>query len=106
MKIKTGDNVKVLSGRDRAKSGKVIQVLKNASNGQAYVVVEGVNLRKKHIRPRQNGEKGQVIELASPIHASNVMVIEPASKQPSRIGYKIEGDAKKRIAKRTGAFLD
>lgn len=105
MKIKTNDNVKVLSGRDRGKSGKVLQVLKNKRTKEMYVVVEGVNLRKKHLRPKQKSEPGRVIELAAPIHMSKVMVIDPGSKRPTRVGFKLEGEAKKRVARRSGEFL-
>jgi len=105
MKIKTGDKVKVLSGKDRGKTGKVIQVLKDKKSGRVMVVVEGVNKLKKHMRAQQ-GNKGQVIELSAPINASNVMVIDPSSGKPSRVGYQIEGSAKKRIAKKSGEFID
>ncbi len=105
MKIKTGDNVKVISGRDRNKTGKVIQVLTNKTSGEAYVVVEGVNLRKKHLKPRKAGEKGQVLELSAPIHMSNVMLIDPKSKKPTRVGYRMDGDVKKRVATRTGEII-
>jgi|SRR3989338_4433768 len=106
MKIKTADNVKVLAGRERGKTGKVVQILKNKRNAQMYVVVEGINLRKKHLRPKQKSEQGRVIELAAPIHASNVMVIDPGSKKPTRVGFKVEGKTKKRVAKKSGEFLD
>lgn len=106
MKIKSGDNVKVLSGRDAGKTGKVIQVLRNRKSDDMFVVVEHVNMRKKHIRSQKRGEKGQVIELANPIHASKVMLIDPASKKPTRVGFKKEGDAKKRFAKVSGAFIE
>lgn len=106
MKIKTGDNIKVISGRERGKAGRVIQVLHNQKANQSYVVVEGVNLRKKHLRPQRRGDKGQTIELAAPLHASNVMLVDPAAKKPTRVGYKIEGGSKKRVAKRSGEFID
>lgn len=105
MNIKTGDNVKVLSGKDRGKTGKVIQVLKHKKNRQMFVVVEGVNMLKKHLRAAQ-GEKGRVIELSAPIQASNVMLIDPKSGKPTRVGYKKDGDAKKRIAKKSGEYID
>ncbi len=107
MKIKTGDKVKVIAGRkeNQGKTGKVLQILKNESKNQAYVVVEGVNLRKKHLRSRRAGEKGQTIELASPIHISNVMLIDPKSDKPTRVGYKIEGDKKVRVAKVSGEII-
>lgn len=105
MKIKVNDNVKILTGKDRGKTGKVIQVLANKKNGQSYVVVEGLNMKKKHLRSNRQGEKGQVIELATPMHISNVMIVDPNSKKPTRVGYKIEGKDKKRVAKRSGEFL-
>ena len=67
MKIKTGDKVKVLIGKDSGKTGKVIQVFDNEKKGQVYVVVENVNILKKNMRPRKEGEKGQIIELPAPI---------------------------------------
>lgn len=105
MKIKTGDNVKVLSGKDRGKRGKVIQMLTRPDSGERYAVVEGVNMRKKHMRPSKRGEKGQVLELAAPIHASNVMLIDPKSGHPTRVGYKKDGKEKKRVAKKSGEFI-
>lgn len=106
MKIKTGDNVKILSGKDRGKTGKVIQTLFHEEKGRWFVVVEGMNAMKKHMRRRSNSEKGQVLELSAPIDASNVMVIDPASKKPTRVGYKKEGPTKKRIATVSGEYLD
>jgi large subunit ribosomal protein L24 len=105
MKIKTGDNVKVLTGKDNGKTGKVIQVLTNKKNGQVYVVVEGLNVRKKHMRAQRRGEKGQVIEISFPIHSSNVMLIDANSKKPTRVGFKTEGKSKKRISKKSGEFI-
>ncbi len=105
MKIKTGDNIKVLSGRDKGKTGKVIQVLKSKKNGQNYVVAEGINLRKKHLRAQRSGEKGQTIELSFPIHISNVMLIDPNTKKTSRVGFKIEAGDKKRVSKKSGEFI-
>lgn len=102
-KIKTGDNVKIMTGKDRGKTGKVIQLL--MKNDQSYVVVEGANMMKKHLRSRQ-GEKGQVIELAAPIHISNVMLIDPKSNKPTRVGVKKDGDKKVRVAKRTGNAIE
>ncbi|MBF8280302.1 MAG: rplX [Candidatus Magasanikbacteria bacterium] len=76
MKIKTGDNVKVMRGKDAGKTGKVLQVFKAANK----VVVEGANVMKKHLRSRKRGEKGQKIELAAPLDASNVMLLNEAGK--------------------------
>lgn len=106
MKIKTGDKVKVLKGKDNGKTGKVIQVFKDEIKGQTYVVVENVNLLKKNMRPRREGEKGQIIELPAPINISNVMLIDPKSSKPTRVGYKVEGKEKKRIAKVSNEYID
>jgi len=107
MKIKTGDKVKVLSGRIEVKGkvGKVIQVMHNKKNKKDYVVVEGVNMRKKHIRAGR-GQAGQIIELPAPIHISNVMLVDPKTNKPTRVSYTQEGGEKKRIAKKSGEFLD
>ena len=106
MKIKTGDNVKVLSGKDKGKTGKVNQVLHDKATKKAKVVVEGFNVFKKHLRPRQRGEKGQILELSGPIDVSNVMLVDGKSGKPSRVGFKIEGTTKKRIAKKSREFID
>jgi large subunit ribosomal protein L24 len=106
MKVKTGDNVKVLSGKDRGKTGKVIQTLFHDTKKRWFVVVEGLNIMKKHMKARQRGEKGQVLELSAPMDVSNVMVIDTASKKPTRVGYKKEGSTKKRIAKVSGEYID
>lgn len=105
MKIKTGDKVRILSGKDRGKEGKVIQILKSKKNSQFYAVVEGINILKKHVRPRKQGEKGQIIELPAPLHISNVMLIDPKSGNVTRVGYKMEGKEKKRVAKVSGEII-
>ncbi len=106
MTIKTGDKVKVLVGKDRGKTGKVMQILQNKNNKQTYVVVENINVLKKHMRPRRQGEKGQIIELSAPLHISNVMLLDPKSGKPTRVGHKIEGKEKKRVAKISGEYID
>jgi len=95
MSIKTGDNVKVCRGRDRGKSGKVIQVLKNKATRQVYVVVEGLNIRKKHLRTSKEGEKGQIVELSAPIHASNVVLAEKKSEKKKGTAEKKSKEALK-----------
>lgn len=105
MKIKTGDNVKVLSGKDRGKTGKVIQVLRHKKTGEALAVVEGVNVRAKHLRPRKKGEKGQTLQLSAPLSISKLMFIDPATNHPTRVGFRFDGDVKKRMAVRTGEFI-
>ena len=85
MKIKAGDKVKVIAGKDKGKKGKVLQVLKSGNR----VSVEGINLSIKHMRPRKQKEKGQKIEFPSPLQASNLMLMCPRCNRPARIRYKI-----------------
>jgi len=85
MKIKKGDTVLIISGKNRGKRGKVLQVFPR----EGRVVVEGVNLRKKHIRPRRAGEKGQIVEMPAPLHVSNIKIICSKCRKATRIGYKI-----------------
>lgn len=105
MKIRTNDNVKILRGKDRGKTGKILQVIHRKDNGQSYVVVEGANLRKKHLRAKR-GEKGQILELAAPLHASAVMLIDPKSNKPTRVGYNVDAGKKRRIGKRSGELIE
>ncbi len=99
MKIKTNDKVKILSGKDRGKIGKVIQVFR----GEGKIVVEGTNLIKKHLRAKSKTEKGQVIELAAPLSVSKVMLVCPACDQPQRVRFKSEGGAKQRVCRKCQA---
>ncbi len=93
MKIKKGDNVKVMTGKDKGKTGKVIQVFPALNK----IVVEGVNIAFKHVRTRKQGEKGQKIEFASPLSAANAMIVCPKCAKPSRFGSKeLSTDGKKR----------
>jgi large subunit ribosomal protein L24 len=98
MKIRKSDLVLVTSGDDRMKKGKVIKVLP----GEGKVLVEGVNIIKKHVRPKKSGEKGQVVQIAKPIFASNVKLICPKCNVASRIGCSTEGEKKTRICKKCG----
>lgn len=103
MKIKTNDKVKIIKGKDRGKEGKVIQVFIAANK----VVVEGLNLMKKHLRTRKQGEKGQIIELSAPLNAANVMLICPKCAKITRVGYKLDGGAaKKRVCRHCKEFID
>lgn len=99
LKIKKGDTVKVLSGKDKGKTGKVMRVIPAISR----LVVENVNIHTKFERSRKAGTPGTKVSVASPIHASNVMLIDEASGKPTRVGYKIsETGIKQRIAKKSG----
>jgi large subunit ribosomal protein L24 len=98
MKIRKGDTVLIISGKDRGKTGKILRALPRENK----IVVEGVNLRKKHKKPRRGGEKGQIIVLPAPISASNVKLICSKCAKATRVGYKITGDRKYRICKKCG----
>ena len=102
MHFKTGDKVVVISGKDKGKEGKIIKVLRNENR----VVVEGVNIVKKHIKG--NGQTaGSITEVEAPIHASNVMILDPKTKKPTRIGHSINKDGKKiRVTKKSNSSLD
>lgn len=96
MKIKKNDTVLIISGKDRGKSGKVIRVFPKINK----IIVEGVNLVKKHRKPRRQGEKGQIIEISKPIDVSNVMLLCPKCGKASRVGYKVINKEKFRICKK------
>lgn len=87
MKIHKNDKVKILTGKDKGKTGKVIQVF--CKSGNEKVVVEGINLLKKNIKPRGEGQKGQIIELSVPLNVSNVKLICPKCSKAARVSYKI-----------------
>lgn len=98
MKFKKGDNVIVTTGKDKGKKGTIAKVLRDTDR----VVVEGLNLTKKHQRARKSGEKGSIITVAMPIHVSNVMAVDPKSGKRTRVGYKMVKDKKVRIARKSG----
>lgn len=102
MNFKTGDKVVVTAGKNRGKEGKITMILREDNR----VVVEGVNLIKKHIKP--NGQSaGSIVEREAPIHASNVMHLDPKTKKPTRIGHTIDKKGKKiRIAKKSNEKID
>jgi len=91
MKIKKNDTVQIIQGKDSGKKGKVLRAMPKINK----VVVEGLNLVIKHVRPRKEGEKGQRVKMAMPISVSNVMLICPRCKKKIRVGYKILADGRK-----------
>lgn len=99
MKIKKGDNVIVLAGKDKGKTGSVIETLSEADK----VVVEGVQLVTKHQKNKQTRSQGQLIQKEMPIHVSNVAVLE--GKKPVRVGYKVEDGKKVRISRASGKTI-
>jgi len=104
MKIKKGDNVEVMSGKDAGKRGRVLVV----DRDRERIVVEGVNMIKRHTRPNpQKKIQGGIVEREAAIHTSNVMVVSPDSGRPTRVGYKVLDDGRKvRVSKVDGAILD
>ena len=101
MKVKKGDNVKIITGKDRGKSGKVIRVFPTKNR----VMVEDMALQTKHRKPRRGGEKGQRVTIPGPINVSNVMVICGKCNKPTRLGFHIDKDTntKVRVCKQCGA---
>ena len=91
MKVRTGDNVKIMAGKDKGKTGKIIQTFPDKD----LVVVEGINTRHRHLRPERRGEKGQKISFSAPLHASNIRVICGKCGKAARIGSKRLADGKK-----------
>jgi|SRR3989338_6484904 len=101
--IKRGDTVMIISGQDKGKTGKVIAAFPRESK----VIIEGVNIIKKHQKPRGVGQAGEIIEKEAPIFASKVMYYDTTKKKPTRIGYKILKDGKKvRVSKASGEQID
>ena len=96
MKIKKGDNVKVISGKDRLKTGTVVL----ASPDGARITVDNLNMFKKRSKPKKQGEKGQMVLVPRPLNVSKVMLICPNCKNPTRVGYRVEGSRKVRYCKK------
>lgn len=102
MLLKTGDKVRVIAGKDKGKEGTIKQILLKTNR----VVVDGVNKIKKHQKPNDEYPQGGIVDVEAPIHASNVMILDPKTNEPTRIGVKIEKDKKIRVARKTGNKLD
>jgi len=98
IKVKKGDKVIILAGKDNGRQGEILVVNPDKNK----VIVAGINIVKKHTKPNAKNPQGGIIEKEAPIHVSNVALIDPTSKKPTRIGFKIEGDKKVRIAKKSG----
>lgn len=101
MKIKKGDQVQVITGKNRGQRGTVTRVFPQSDK----VIVDGVNILKRHRKAKRDGEKGERVEIASPIHVSNVMLIDADTGKPTRIGYRFEGKEKIRIGRTSGKAL-
>ena len=101
MNLKVGDKVRVIAGKDKGKEGKII------GKKNDRVLVEGINMVKKHVKPNGQDQNGGIVEKESLIHVSNVMIIDPSTKKPTRISHEINKDGKKvRISSKSKIKLD
>ena len=101
--VRKGDTVVVVAGKERGKRGRVLRVIPDKNR----VVVERINMIKKHQRPTQKLRQGGIIEREGAIHLSNVMLVDPTSNKPTRIGMRELGDGKKvRVARKSGEIID
>lgn len=101
MKIRTGDTVQIQRGKDRGKSGKVIEAFPDAGR----VVVEGLNMYKKHKRPKKQGEKGEIIQITKSLPVANVAFVCSQCKRNTRLGHRFEGEKKMRVCKKCNMTL-
>ncbi len=101
MKIKKGDTVQVLSGNDKGKTGEVLEVMPKTQR----VIVKGINIRKKHVKPRKQGEEGGIIPVECSIHSSKVNVVCTKCNKATRVGIIKEGKEKVRVCKKCGAKI-
>ena len=102
MIVKTGDKVKVITGKDKGKEGVILKAFPKKDR----VIVEGMNMMKKHQKPNSANPQGGIIEMEAPIHVSNVMLIDASTGEPTRVGFKVEDGKKVRVSKKTGEVLD
>lgn len=103
MHVKKGDTVQVIAGKDKGKVGEILQAIPEASS----VVVKGVNIRTKHVKPQAEGESGQIVTVEAPIHSSNVMLYSEKQKVASRVCFSFTEDGRKvRMLKKTGEIID
>ncbi len=102
MSLKRGDTVKIIKGKNRGKTGKILHIdkIKNTA------IVEGINLYKKHRRAKRRGEKGEVVTVPRPLHMPNIMFLCSRCGKPTRLGSKIEGDIKTRQCKKCGVTIE
>jgi large subunit ribosomal protein L24 len=101
MKLKKNDNVIVVSGKDKGKTGKISK----AFPAENKVIIEGVNVKKRHLKGRGQSQKGQIIDKTMPIDVSNVMLVDPKTKKPTRVGKRMDGKKLVRYAKKSDTNL-
>ncbi len=100
-RLKKGDEVKVIAGKDKGKTGKILRMIRKYDR----VVVDGVNIMKRHTKPSLSNQDGGIVDKTVGIHISNVMLIDPKSKKATRVGFKTEGGKKVRFAKDSGTII-
>ena len=98
LKIKKGDTVMVIAGKDKGRKGNVIKALPKKS----LVTVEGMNIKKRHRKPRQQGQKGQIVDTPAPFSISNVKLVCTSCSKAVRVRYSVEGEKKYRVCKKCG----
>jgi large subunit ribosomal protein L24 len=101
MRIRKGDTVQVLSGNDKGKTGEVLEIMPKSEK----IVVKGVNIRKKHVKPRKQGEEGGILSVECAINSSKVNVVCPKCNKAVKVGYSMDGDKKVRVCKKCGTKL-
>ena len=101
MKLRKGDTVKILSGNDKGKTGEILEILPKTEK----IIVKGINIRKKSVKPRRQGEQGGIIPSEASIHSSKVALVCPKCGKATRVGYLVEKDEKVRVCKKCGAKI-
>ena len=101
MKLRKGDTVKILSGNDKGKTGEILEIIPKTEK----IVVKGINIRKKSVKPRRQGEQGGIIPSEASIHSSKVALVCPKCGKVTRVGYSVEKDEKVRVCKKCGAKI-
>lgn len=101
MRIKKGDTVKIMQGKEKGNTGKVLRIMPK----DGRILVEGLNLYKKNVKPKKQGEKGQIVTIPRSLNASNAMLVCPACGKATRVGAVVENDKKVRVCKKCGARI-
>lgn len=102
MKLRVGDKVEVIAGKDKGKQGEIVQVLRDANK----VIVEGINMVTKHVKPSNANPEGSIITSEAPLHASNVAIVDSKTKSITKVKYDVVDGKKVRVAKKSGTVLD
>jgi len=101
LKVKTGDLVEIIAGNHKGEQGKILRVFPDKNKA----IVEGINIVSKHNKPTTENPQGGISKKEAPIHISNIALVDPKTKEPTRVGYRIEGDKKVRFAKKSNQVI-